>query len=176
MFKLFLKNRKNSYHNTWWPISNGTSGMGLVEIVIGSTIITLAIAGMASVFSLYLNKTINLTDGIKGEFLAKEGVEALISMRNKSWVNIANIPINTTRYFVYGANGFATSTSNIYIDEKFERSFILEEVYRDVSSNIAGSGTLDNKSRKATVLVSWRKDEATTTRNLSVYLNDVFGN
>lgn len=151
------------------------NGIGLVEVVIGAAIITFSIAGLVAVFNLYLGKTVNLTDDIKAEFLAKEGVEAFISMRNRGFVNISNITSGEAKYLQFSGNSWATTTQNIYVDGKFERKFVVENVLRDANDNISASGTLDPNSRKITVDVSWLKNEATTTKSLSVYLSNLFG-
>ncbi len=68
------------------------------------------------------------------------------------------------------------STTNTYVGN-FERRVTFAAVYRDTNSDIVSSGgTLDSGARFVTSSVSWSVRGATTTRSVSTYLTDIYGN
>lgn len=148
-------------------------GFGLIEIVVGSSIITLALFGILAVAQQSLRISDYSLKDVQAGFLAEEGAEAIRSIRDRSWQQFYSIPVSTTQYLSFApGTAFATTTANNYIDG-FERSFSVMPVYRDASDRIAVSGTLDTGARKVQVVVSWQNRGATTTKTLDFYLTDI---
>lgn len=150
-------------------------GFGLIEIVVGSAIITLALFGILAVAQQSLRISDYSLKDMQAGFLAEEGAEALRNIRDLSWQNFYALPVSTTLYLSFtegAASRFATTTANIYIDG-FERSFIVTPVYRDGSDRIAASGTLDTGTRKVQISVAWPNRGATTTKTIDLYLTDI---
>ena len=152
-------------------------GIGLIEAVAGVSIISIFI------FSLMLAS--QLSQKIVGEsvrntqasFLLEEGVDAVKIIRDTSWSSgIGNLAVGTNYYFSYNGTTWISASNNVYVDGIFERKFVLNNVYRDASDDIAASGTLDGGTKKATVSVSWRGRTGTTTKSASFYLTDLFSN
>jgi len=165
------KNTYNSYRHSM------SIGIGLIEAVAGVSIISVFI------FSLMLAS--QLSQKIVGEsvrntqasFLLEEGVDAVKILRDTGWDSgIGNLAAGTDYYFSYNGTTWVSANSNVYMDGIFERKFVLNNVYRNTSDDIAASGTLDSGTKKATVSVSWRGRTGTTTKSASFYLTDLFFN
>jgi Tfp pilus assembly protein PilV len=153
-------------------------GMSLVEVVVGSTIILVAFLALLTTYNLYLKSTFNNSRIIQASLIAEEGIEATRLMRSSNWTsNIANLSNGVSYYFSWDGSKWVSSTLNVYVDNSFERKFVLSPVYRDSNDKIASSGTLDASTKLVTVTVSWRDSGgATSTRSLSTYLTNIFGN
>ncbi len=150
------------------------SGFGLIEVVIGAAIISISLFGMVSMFSKSIQISREVGKKVQASFLLEEGVEAVRIMRDSSWSNISSLSNSTDYYLVFSNGSWATSTMNTFIDGKFERKFVLSNVYRDSNDDIATSGTLDTGIKKITVSVSWFGKNSTTTESVSAYLANLF--
>ncbi len=151
----------------------------LLEIVVGSAIILSFFIGVMYVFGQMTRlSTFNL-ESLQASFLLTEGVEAVKTIRDLGWQsNIAPLTSGTDHFLIFDSvnNTWLTTTDNLYIDNKFERRFTLDDVYRDGNQDIAGSGTLDPETKKLSVSVAWSNHGATTTKSISTYLTDLFDN
>ncbi len=136
-----------------------SKGMTLVEVVIAASIILGAVLALLAVHSLYIKTALANADRIKSVLLAEEGLEDIRFLRDSSWsVNIANLS--------------ATST----VIDNFIRTITLSPVYRDANSDIASSGTSDSNTKLVTSSVSWWAGSATSTKSLSTYITNLYGN
>jgi len=151
-------------------------GVGLIEVVIVSSLVLVIFSGLMSVFNFYIKKSVTLTDNIKAEFLAEEALEALRVLRDGDFANLSSLPRDTYRYLYWNGTGWlATSTPEV-IDGIFTRKFKVFDVYRDGAGNIAPAGTLDAEILLAETSVIWQDNQATSTRTISTYLSNVLAN
>lgn len=156
--------------------NNLKKGMSLVEVVIGGAIVTLLIGSLIASLNLFLNAETRNTAKIQSSFLTEEGLEAIRFLRDNSWTtNISPLLLDTPYYLSFDTTWHITST-NVYIDSMFERSFLVEAVYRNGSDDISDSGILDPNTKKITVSVSWREGHGTTTKTMTAYLTNLFNN
>lgn len=147
-------------------------GIGLIEVVIGAALVFIIFSGIISVFNFYLKDSVSVTDNIKAEFLAVEGLEALRSIRDNGFSGIASLPRDTDIYLAFdGVRWFATTTPEI-IDSVYARSFQISDVYRDSFGAIVSSGTLDSDIILGVVRVSWSDKGSVSERYLSTYLTN----
>lgn len=157
-------------------------GVGLIEVIIGSSIIALTISVLLFVYVLVSRFAMNNISTLKAVQLGEETVEVLKFLRSLSWQNqISPLAIGTTYhpYFDtnYSPSRWTATTSNILLEDFYTVSFVLSSVYRDQSHNIVSSGgSLDSNSRKVNVSVSWRQEGATTTKSFESYLFNIFNN
>lgn len=153
-------------------------GFGLLEIAIGISIISLSIFSLTAVSNLALKLTEESARNTQASFLLEEGVEALKILRDSSWsANIASLASGTVYYLSFTNHNWQTISTNIYIDGIFERSFVLQDVNRDINDDIISSGgILDSDTKKMTVFVSWRSRNGTTTQSVSAYITNLFNN
>lgn len=154
------------------------NGFSLIEIVIASSIILLIVVSVFSSYTIALSASSKNTAFLQAAFLAEEGSEALKNMRDFGFnENINSLSNNTNYYLEWNDSHWQATTTNIFIDDKFERSFLLQEVYRDGSNNIVSSGgVIDSGTRKVIVSVSWLNGNATTTKLMESYVSDIFSN
>jgi len=151
-------------------------GFGLLEIVIGSTIISVALIALVGAFSLAVKSSISNTSKVQATYLIEENIEAVKTLRDTSWsANIAPLTVGQDYFINWDSTKWATTTTPETI-EIFSRSFKLDSVYRDGSNDIAQSGTLDVSTRKLTVTVSWLDRGNTIVKIGETYMTDLFAN
>lgn len=158
------------------------SGIGLVEIIIASSIISITILVLLTVYTMVSKHSNYNIYTLKGSQIAEETIEVLKFLRDSGWnSNIETLSTNTTYHPYWNINlvpnRWTAVTSNILLENKYEVSFVLSDVYRDGSHNVVSSGgTLDNGSRKVNINVSWRQNGATSTKSMETYLFNIFNN
>ncbi|MDO8565088.1 MAG: hypothetical protein Q7R67_00445 [bacterium] len=137
-----------------------TKGLTLVEVMIASTIILGAVVTLLGVYGLYFKTALSNAELVQAAYLAEAGIEEIRFLRDQSWsTNIASLTSTTT-----------------WIDN-FQRTVNLSPVYRDASDDIVSSGgTLDSNTKLVTSSVSWQASGATTTRNISTYITNLYAN
>lgn len=153
-------------------------GFSLIEIVIASSIILLIVVSIFSSYVVSLSASSKNTAFLQSAFLAEEGTEALKNMRDWGFAeNIASLSNDTTYYLEWLNGHWQATTTNIFIDGKFDRSFVLSEVSRDGGNDVVVSGgSVDTGTKKVTVSVSWSDGSATTTKIMESYVSDIFSN
>ncbi len=157
---------------------NKKSGFGLIEIVIGSAIISTAIVALLSTFALYTRYAVLNQNNIQAALLTEEVFEGLKFMRDSGWTKYISPLTSGTAYQLAFSGGLwtATTTPQPYVDGIFLRTVTLDPVYRDGSSDIATSGTLDTAMRKVTVSIAYNQKGATTTTSSVSYIANLFSN
>lgn len=155
-----------------------TKGFSLVEIIIASSILLISVISIFSAFVLALSTSSKNTAKVQAAFLLEEGHEALRNMRDFGYsANIAPLQNGTTYRLAFSSQRWQATTTNTFIDSKFDRTFTLSAVGRDTDHNIVSSGgTVDTNTKKVTVNVSWREGSATTTKTMESYVSNIFNN
>lgn len=158
-------------------------GFGIVEIVIGVSLISVTLFSIFEVSNFALKRSRENENSLKASFLVEEGLEALKVLRDSSWNdNIEPLIADPDKcYFEFDTDTSAwrATTTDIYVDGVFERKFVLSDVCRDINTgDIADCGVSDPNTIKVTVSVSWLAKTgtttATTTRSISTYLHNLF--
>jgi len=153
---------------------NNARAFGVVEIIIGSALISIALVSLISAFQVSLVASRDVGRKIAAVFLAEEGMEAARIMRDRAWENISGLSTTTTYYLSFTGGTWATTTLSTTTFNTYYRTIHVSDVYRDGSDDIAVSGTLDPSAKKVTVDVSWLKRGATTSVSLSSYFTNIF--
>ena len=155
-----------------------TKGIGLIEVVIGSAIILVGVLALIASYNTFVAYAFQNGRNIQAALLLEEGFEAVKFMRDSGWdTNIGALSPGTTYYLYFdGTKWTSTTTAQAYVDGVFLRTFTVSTVYRDAGNDIAGSGTADSNTKKLTVDVAYRTSSGTTTRSVSTYLTNLFGN
>ena len=152
-------------------------GFGLVEVVISVSIISLSILGVMLVAQLSQKVIGESTKKVQAAFLAEEGIEAVKSMRDRSWqTDISLLNVGSDYYISFNGTAWVSTTTNAYLNNIFERKFVVNNVYRNVLDDIAESGALDPNTKKITVFVSWFNRNSTTTSSISTYIANLYSN
>ncbi len=157
---------------------NFSSGLTLVEVIIATSIILVFLLAFSSVHNLYLKTAFSNGEIIKATELAEESLEVVRFLRDSSWnTNIAPLSLDTDYYLVFDAGNWQVTTTDIWMDNAFERKIRLSAVYRDASADIvSNSGTLDPGTLMVVSSVSWSRGGATTTKSISTYITNIFAN
>lgn len=145
-----------------------------MEIVVSAAIITTVLIGLVAAFHGALKISAETGKKTQANFLAEEGMEAVRIMRDMDWNNIGNLSTTTQYRLAFVNSIWATSTAVALIDGVFDRTFAAGDVYRDGAGKIASSGAYDSETKKVTVLVAWRKGNATTTVSIATYFARIF--
>lgn len=151
-------------------------GFGLIEIVIGGAILSVALMGISSYYQQSLKVSRSTALLTQGSFLLEEGLEVAKFFRDMGWTNISTPATGTVYYLSFNGTNWATSTTNTYVDSIFERTITLDDVYRDGTTDdiVSSGGNLDTGTRKVTATVSWWDRTATTTRTVATYMTNIF--
>jgi prepilin-type N-terminal cleavage/methylation domain-containing protein len=67
-------------------------GFTIIEIIIAIFILSVSIIGVYSAFSAMKVLTSGSTDKLMASYLAQEGVEIVINIRDQNWINMSIIP------------------------------------------------------------------------------------
>jgi Tfp pilus assembly protein PilW len=157
-----------------------TRGIGIVETLVGLSILVSAVLVLMAAFNNYINIAIRETNVLTATYLAEEGVEATRSIRDAGFAaDIATQTTGTPYHIVFNGTDWDFTATPQIIDGKFTRTVTLDDVYRrDSDSDIVdvSSGdpkTLDPETKKVTVVVSYEGGES---RTIVTYLTDLFDN
>ena len=153
-------------------------GLTLVEVIIATSIILIFLLALFPINNLYLNTVSTNTNSVKATLLAEESLEAVRFLRDASWSdNIAPLSVGIGYSLELVSGSWAATTTNIYIDNTFERVVTFLEVYRDINADIVPSGgTLDPNTRLVTASISWKYGLATSTKSVSTYITNILDN
>lgn len=159
--------------------SRRTFGFTLIEIILATSIITTFMVSLSIYYKKVLDVSQDTTRHIQSGFLLEEGIEVVKLLRDTSWsARIATLSTTTT-YYLYWSSGVWTSTTTTQVTENvFTRSFTVADVTRDVSDNIAASGTFDPGSKKVMFTVTWPRkgSRSTATESAETYIMNLFNN
>jgi type II secretory pathway pseudopilin PulG len=153
-------------------------GMGLVEIVIGSAIIVTGIIALSSTYTAFVKYAYANQNNVQAAYLAEEAFEVVTYLRDSGWdANIKNLSTTTTYSLLWSSSNWATTTTPQYVDGTFLRQFTITDVKRDGADRISTTtGTYDPYTKKVTITIAYFQGHATTTRSLSTYITDLYGN
>lgn len=152
-----------------------SKGFGLIEIIIGSTILTVSLIAISAYFQKSLQLSQDSAKTVQASFLLEEGIEVAKFFRDTSWQNISGLTVGSSYYFQFDGAKWATTTSNVFVDGVFERKLVINNASRDANDDIVSSGgTNDADTKKATVSVSWLGRNGTTTKSISTYITNIF--
>lgn len=150
-------------------------GFGLIEIIIGSTILTISLIAISTYFQKSLQLNQDSDKLVRASFLLEEGMEVVKFFRDTSWLNISGLTAGASYYLQFDGIKWATTSSNIFVDGIFERKLVIDNVARDSNDDIVSSGgTDDSGTKKVIVLVSWFGRTGTTTKSISMYITNIF--
>ena len=151
------------------------AGFGLIEVVVGLSLISITLIGLISTYNLFLEAALKNTKRVQSAYLLEEGLEAIRSIRDESWdTNISSLTIGNSYGFSFNGSKWTTTYGAEVIDNIFYREVIVSNVLRDANDDISSSGTLDSNTKFFTVNVLWLEGGATTTKSISTYLTKLF--
>ena len=162
------------------------SGFGLIEILIASAVILVAMTTLSSVVLSAFRITDEGVEKIQAEFLAGEGLEVVRLLRDKGWeANIEPLSSGTVYYPVWNVSTIdwtLDASDPGLIDGTFTRVVIFEDVYRRLSDDDivpeedAATKALDSGTKKVTSRVSWKGRASSPEVRLEMYITNFFDN
>jgi len=145
-------------------------GIGLIEIIIASAVISI---GLLSIISfLIFSRGVTFEAGRKtiAVSLAEEGIEAVRGIRDENWSAVST---SGTYYPVISGNKWILSfTDPGPIRNLYTRVVIIDDVLRDANDDIAGSGSLDLDTKKLTARISWTESGRNKQIELITYISN----
>lgn len=156
---------------------NTKKGIGLVEVVVGAGILSVAGVSLFLTYGLYVQRASVAPRPIQASFLLDEGMEVMRLVRDKNWNTLSSLQLGTSYGISFNASTSSwTITTNLNpIDNIFYRTIVVSSVNRGATSDIVSSGgNLDTNTKKITVSVSWWNSGVTTTKQLIGYLTNLF--
>jgi Tfp pilus assembly protein PilV len=150
-----------------------TNGFSVVEIVVAVALLLLIVSSLYTANIFYLKTILSNVNKVKASFLAEEGVEAVKLIRDQSWANISGLTVGNSYYLYWNGSMWQATTTNTYVQEVFERKFVISNVNRDSNSDIVTSGgSVDAGTKKVAVSVSWLAGTSTSTKSISTYITN----
>lgn len=150
-------------------------GFTIVEIIIISGIIALALASILQLENMSLRSRQAAEAKTQAVFYLEEGYEVLRALRDGGWdANIASLGYDTEYYLVLiDGNWQVTNEAPPPLGGKFVRTAVFSPVYRDEQGDITDSGgTPDGNTRKAAIKVEWSEHGAVQNISGSTYLTN----
>jgi len=148
-------------------------GIGMIEVIICLTIIAISFWTFLELAKYNLKIQEQTQAKMEAMTLAAETIEAVRSIRDEDWSNLASLSLGTRYYPVISANKWTlTSINPGSINGIYDRWVVLEKVYRDGNDDISSSGTEDIQTKKITALVEWIDRGQTEQINLTTYLTN----
>ncbi|MBI4137846.1 MAG: hypothetical protein HY472_01180 [Candidatus Sungbacteria bacterium] len=139
------------------PSSKFQKGLGLIEVLLVSALVTAVFGAFLQASTLSLRLLHREKENLEAVFLAGEALEAVRAIRDESWdQNIAPLT-NQTPYYPIIENGkWRLSAQNPgTINNRYARSLVFDQVFRDAEDRIALAGTYDPDTRKVTSRITW---------------------
>ena len=154
-------------------------GFGLIEILIVGSVIGIGFVGLVAFLVNSSGTTFKITRNTEAVSLAKEGMEAVRSLRDESWkLNIKDLLTGTTYYPKIDIDKWTLVLVDPgLVNGLYTRTVVIDSVDRDViNADIVPSGTLDNNTKRITVTVTWKENQKTEDVTIETYITNFLDN
>lgn len=150
-----------------------------MEIIIGTTIISLSLVGLITSFNLFVRTGLANTQKVQAVYILEESIEAFRYIRDDGWTaNISTLSKNVSYNLAFDGSNWEATTTSALIDNVFDRTITIVDVYRRdsdddiIASTSPDSKTLDPNTVQVTASVSWDGDEVNATTYFTNIFND----
>lgn len=149
-------------------------GFSVIEILVVVTIVGIAIFSLYELVVISRTSTSNQMRRLQALSYAQEGMEAMRSIRDRSWdSHIAPLTETTAYYLTFTNSTWTLTTTNPGpLDGLFTRIIKVAPVTRDSNGNIVTGGTTDPDTRRVTVTVTWAERGSDRSVELQTYLTN----
>ena len=153
-------------------------GFGLIEILIVGSVIGIGFVGLVAFLVNSSGTTFKISRNTEAVSLAKEGMEAVRSLRDESWTNIASLSTGTTYYPKIDIDKWTLVLVDPgLVNGLYTRTVVIDSVGRDViNADIVPSGTLDDNTKRITVTVTWKENQKTEDVTIETYITNFLDN
>lgn len=142
-------------------------GVALVEVLIGVSLLAVVGVFVGMTVTQFVTTRNEILAQAKKVYLAEEGYETIRLLRDEDWSNISSLSANTYHYLQVTTSSVAIGGSSESIDGQYQRSFLIQPIYRNAAGDIVASTTVgsavDSDSKKIFIYVS--DNNSTTTVN-----------
>lgn len=156
-----------------------SKGMGLMEIIIGTTIISFALVGLITAFNLFVSTGLANTQKIQAIYILEESIEAFRYIRDDGWTaNISSLSRGVPYNLLFDGSSWEATTTQALIDGVFSRTITIADVYRRqtdddiIASTSPDSKTLDPNTIQITAEVVWDGEKV----NAITYFTNILDN
>ena len=156
------------------PINKNQSGVGLIEILVVVSIISITLASLAGVGNFALKIQHRTKQNTIAAFLAVESIEAARAIKDGQWGTLTSFSANTPLHPIKNPSLFQwTLADGEESINGFQRQLRISNVYRDSAFNITTSGgALDDNTKKITSIVAWSDNGQSQQITITDYLTD----
>lgn len=156
---------------------NTALGISIVEIIIAAAIIGISVVGIVAAIQVYLKVVYQNTRETQAVLLLDETAEALQYMRDDSFTgNFGDIDFGDTYTVFWNGTGYDLMTSSIELPYQMTRTVVFSEISRNSDDQIASSGTIDDRTIKATLNISWPYKEEQEMLTSEMLIHDLYEN
>lgn len=132
------------------------NGFSIIEIIVATAIITLIMGAFLRSSTLAVRLLRAEKENLQAVLLAKEGLDAVRSLRDESWANVASSTLGAAYYPIIENGKWKLSAIDPgLINGLFTRKIIFDRVYRNALDQIVSSGIEDDGTRKITAEIIW---------------------
>ena len=165
-------------------------GFTLVEVLVACSIITISMFALMETAQKGIRLSNYALNKAQASLLLEEGAEAVKSIRDnddKNWAVINGLNLETPYYLFFNTTtklwvlNNTTTTSlaghipSYPLDGVFRRTVTISSVGRDANDDILSSGgTIDPRTKKVVVTVTWPLPGVLNSKSLSFYITDIF--
>ncbi len=126
-------------------------GFSLIEILLAMVVFTIFSTSILYLAIDTANRDLRIETGNTALLYAREGLEAARNIRDKDYLELASGDYGLD--FTDDIWSFTEAPETI--DDFYQRTISIEDVYRDTENEIAEIGTLDPETKKITSEVTW---------------------
>ena len=153
-------------------------GSALAEVLVSVFILSMILMVLISANNLYLRSATSNVLSAQASFLSEEGIEAIHTIKDRSWANFYALSTSTPYYLSFSTTSSSwntvTSTSSATLTGIFTRTIRIYPVSRDANHKIVNSGgTNDSNTRYASSSVSWMDKGQLKTKDLISYFTNL---
>lgn len=152
---------------------NTQQGLGIIEIIVVVAVILFGFTAILQLFRLNIQSSMTSRENLQAHALLAEAIEAVRSVRDAGWINLSSLIPGVDYYPVISAGAWTLQTTNPGPIDGFSRRVVLDQVRRDINSDIVTiGGTIDPDTLRVTAYIEWQSGGSAKTKNLVTYLTN----
>ena len=153
-------------------------GFNVAEIMTAIAVFAIFFVSIYQALLFYHKSMKGAVNKVTAIYLAQEGIEAVRSLRNKSWTdNIAALNEANVYYPILNEGEWALSTTNPGpIDGAYIRTVVVDKVFRNGLDDIDTAGSEDPKTKKIQVKIAWNEPTGSKEIIVETYLTNFLAN
>lgn len=150
------------------------TGLGLVEVVVAIAMISITLFALGNVSRIAFRAVDESSHRVQASFLLEEGFEALKTIRDGDWNDVASAPLDEERFLVFSGGAWSLTETETLIDGLFRRTITLHEVFRDSADSISATGVSDPYTKQADITVQWNERGKSISISSVTYITHLF--